>query len=268
MSLLSLLKLSLISLVVAAPAHTPRSLFGPGVVPIGSAANYVILAQSGVSAVPTTKITGNVGLSPAAASFITGLSLVYSSGAPSSTSSSVTGLCYAADYADPTPANLRTAVGDSNTAYTTAAGLSNPDFTNLGAGEIGGLTLAPGLYKWTTSVQATTAVTISGSSASTWVFQIAGTLGIENGVKTLAGGALAQNIFWQVGKSATVGTTAHMEGIVSASTSVTLLTGASMNGRIFAQTQVALQQATLVAPSSPPVCPLLSIVILGIVVCL
>ena len=139
-----------------------------------------------------------------------------------------------------------TATNDVNTAYLDAAGRVNPDFLNLGAGGIGGLTLTPGLYKWTTSVTASTDVTISGLPTDVWIFQIAGVLKIANGMKViLSGGALAKNIFWQVASGAIVGTGAHLEGTLLSKTTGVLQTGSTMNGRILAQTAVTLQEATL-----------------------
>ena len=143
-----------------------------------------------------------------------------------------------------------TATNDVKTAYLDASGRPNPDFLNLGAGAIGGLTLTPGLYKWTTGVTASTDVTISGAATDVWIFQIAGVLNIANAKKViLVGGALAKNIFWQVAGGAVVGTTAHFEGILLSKTTGVLQTGSSMNGRLLVQTAVTLQQATLTQPS-------------------
>ena len=155
------------------------------------------------------------------------------------------GKVFAANYAPPTPNNLVTATNDVVTAYLDAAGRANPDFLNLGGGAIGGLTLLPGLYKWTTSVTASGDVTISGLSTDVWIFQISGSLSIANAKKVILIGALAKNIFWQVAGGATVGSGGHLEGILLSKTTGVLQTGASMNGRIFAQTAVTLQQATL-----------------------
>ena len=142
-----------------------------------------------------------------------------------------------------------TATKDVNTAYLDASGRPNPDFLNLGAGAIGGLTLVPGLYKWTTSVTASADVTISGLPTDVWIFQISGALNIANAKKVILIGALAKNIFWQVAGGATVGMGAHFEGILLSKTTGVLQTGASMNGRILAQTAVTFQQATLTQPS-------------------
>ena len=142
------------------------------------------------------------------------------------------------------------ATNDVITAYNDAASRAPPDFLNLGAGEIGGLTLARGLYKWTTSVTVTAAdATISGSSTDVWIFQTTGSLSVANGKKvTLVGGALAKNVFWQVALGSNVGTTGHLEGIVLSKTTGVLQTGASMNGRILAQTAVTFDKVTLTQP--------------------
>ena len=110
---------------------------------LGTAGDYAILAKSGISTVPTSAITGDLGVSPAAATYITGFSLTADATNVFSTSPQVTGKVYAADYAPPTPSNLTTAVGDMQLAFTDAAGRA-PDVTELGAGNIGGMTLARG----------------------------------------------------------------------------------------------------------------------------
>jgi hypothetical protein len=217
------------------------------VVNLGSASNYVILAKTAISNVSTSAVTGDLGLSPAAESYITGLSLTDATGY--ATSAQVTGKIYAADQASPTPVNLTTAVNDMITAYTDAAGRPVPDFLELSTGNIGGKTLAAGLYKWTTSVTVPTDVTISGGANDVWIFQISGDLSISNTVKILlSGGAQAKNIFWQVAGSVSAGTTSHVEGIILSQTSIILKTGASMNGRALAQTAVILDGNAVTKP--------------------
>lgn len=163
-----------------------------------------------------------------------------------STSPQVVGKVYAASYAVPTPTNMTTAISNMEAAYTDAAGRVKPDFVELGTGDIGGKTLAPGLYKWTTSVTIPTDVVISGCANDVWIFQTTGDISMAAAKKiTLQGGALAKNIFWQVAGKVNIGTTAHFEGIILSKTSITLQTGATMNGRALAQTLVALQQATV-----------------------
>jgi hypothetical protein len=215
-------------------------------VALGTAGNYVILAKSAISNVPTSAITGDVGLSPAAASFITGFSLRPPPGVYA-TSSQVTGTIFAADYAGPTPANLTTAIGDMQTAYTDAAGRPTPDYTELASGSIGGLTLPAGLYKWSNTVTISSDVTLNGSATDVWIFQIAGGLTQASATRViLTGGALAKNVFWQAFGVVSIGTTAHMEGQVLAQTSITLATGASVNGRLLAQTAVTLAGNTVI----------------------
>ena len=216
---------------------------------LGTAGTYVILAKTGISTVPTAVVTGNLGVSPAAASYITQFSLIADSTNVFSTSAQVTGKVYAADYAAPTPSNLTTAVSDMELAFTDAAGRA-ATVTELGAGDIGGMTLAPGVYKWGTGLLIPTNVTLTGSSTSVWIFQIAQDLTMSSGTSVLlTGGALAKNVFWQVGGGVDLGTTAHLEGIVLTQTSVTLRTGASIRGRLLAQTAVNIDGSTVVGPS-------------------
>jgi hypothetical protein len=218
---------------------------GPAPVPLGAAGNYVILAQTAISNTGTSAITGDLGLSPATASAITGFALTTPT--TFSTSALVTGKVYASDYAAPTPANLTTATTNMTTAYTTAAGRTLPDHTELGAGNIGGMTLPAGLYKWSTTVLIPTSVTLSGSANDTWIFQIAGGLTQSSATSViLTGGALAQNVVWQVAGIVTIGTTATMNGEVLSQTQINLNNGAVANGSLLAQTQVTLIGNTIV----------------------
>jgi hypothetical protein len=214
---------------------------------LGAAGNYVILAKTAINNNPGSAITGDLGLSPAATSYITGFALTNATGY--ATSTQVTGQIFAADMADPTPINMTTAVSNMITAYNDAAGRPTPDFLELGTGNIGGKTLTPGLYKWTTTVTVPSSVVISGGANDVWIFQISGDLTMSSAVNmTLTGGAQAKNIFWQVAGQVTVGTTAHAEGIVMSMTGVTFQTGASINGRILAQTAVILDGNAVTKP--------------------
>jgi hypothetical protein len=215
---------------------------------LGTAGGYVILAETGISTIATSAVTGNLGISPAAATYITGFSLVADSTNVFSTSSQVTGKVYAADYAVPTPANLTTAIGDMRTAFTAAAGRA-PDILNLGAGAIGGMTLPAGVYGWGTGLLIPTNVTLTGNATDVWVFQVAENLTVSNGVEIqLAGGALPKNVFWQVSGSVSIGTTARFEGVVLCQTGVALKTGASITGGLLAQTAVTIDACTVAIP--------------------
>jgi hypothetical protein len=226
---------------------TTGSAVAAGVpVDLGTAGQYAVLAKTGISTVSPSTIAGNLGVSPAAATYLTGFSLVLDASGTFSTSSQVTGKVYAADYASPTPANLTTAIGDMETAFTAAAGRA-PDVTGLGAGSIGGMTLPAGVYGWGTGLLIATSVTLTGSPTDVWVFQVAKNLTIADGAQVvLAGGALAQNVFWQVSGGATVGTTAQLEGTVLCQTAIALDTKASLTGRLLAQTAATLDANTIV----------------------
>ncbi|NMM37915.1 MAG: DUF3494 domain-containing protein [Glaciimonas sp.] len=223
---------------------------GPAPVLLGTAGNFVILAKSAISTTGTTAVTGDIGVSPAAASYITGFSLTADPSNVFSTSPLVTGKIFAANYAVPTPNNLTTAVNDMETAFTDAAGRPTPDFTELYAGDISGKTLAPGLYKWGTGVLITGAgVTLSGGPNDVWIFQVAQDLTVSNSaIVTLSGGAQAKNIFWQVSGEATLGTAANFKGNILSQTLISLNTGAAMTGRALAQTAVTLNATSISQP--------------------
>jgi hypothetical protein len=227
---------------------------GPAPVVLGGAGNYVILAETQITTTGTTAVTGDIGISPAAATFIQGFGLVPDATGCFSTSSLVIGKIYASDYNTggcTTPSILTTAVNNMLTAYTDAAGRA-PDYTELGAGNISGMTIVPGTYKWGTGVLINTDVTLNGGPNDVWIFEIAQDLTVASGAKvTLAGGALPKNIFWQVagGTGVAIGTTAHMEGVILAAKAITLNTGASANSRLLAQSAVSLIANALTKPA-------------------
>ena len=167
----------------------------------------------------------------------------------------MSGKCYASDYTSPTPIKLTTAVADGETAYTDASGrtttTSTPEatYTNLKAGLIEGQTLTPGVYTWDRDVSFTAGITISGSSTDIFIFQTTGNVIVGSGAAVkLEGGALAKNIFWQVAGFVEAGTTSHLEGIFLVKTRAAFKTGSTLIGRIFAQTAVTLDAATITEP--------------------
>ncbi|MDD2271226.1 MAG: ice-binding family protein [Desulfuromonadaceae bacterium] len=223
---------------------------GPAPVALGTAGNFVILAKSAVSTTGTTAVVGDIGVSPSAASYITGFSLIADSTNTFARSSLVTGKIYAADYATPTPAVMTAAVSDMELAFADAAGRTSPDFTELGGGNVSGMTLSPGLYKWGTGVLITSAgVTLAGGADDVWIFQIAQNLTVNNSaIITLSGGAQAKNIFWQVAGQTTLGTAADFKGVILSKTLISMNTGTKMNGRALAQTAVTLNATAITAP--------------------
>jgi hypothetical protein len=215
---------------------------------LGTAGTFAILSKSGISTTGATKITGNIGVSPISSKAITGFSLKLAASRTFATSSLVIGRVYASSYAPPTPGRLTTAVLDMQNAYTNAAGRTHPKATNLGAGDISGMTLTPGLYKWGTGVRINTGVTLTclGNSKAVFIFQIAKTLTVSSGAMvTLSGGCIAIHIFWQVAGQTTLGTTSNFKGIILDKTAIVLQTGATLTGRALAQTAVTLDANTV-----------------------
>jgi hypothetical protein len=234
------------SLACAADESETRPVFPASdpvaTVDLGGAGHFVILTESGITDVPTSAVTGNVGTSP-----ITGH-------ADHLSCAEVTGKIYSVDDAGPppcskkTPRKLTNAVDDMHTAYKDAAG-RRATTTELGGGNIGGLTLAPGVYSWSTNVTIPSDVTLKGGSHAVWIFQISKNLIVSSGKGIyLRGHAQAQNAFWQVAGKVALGTTSHAEGIILSKTLISMKTGASINGRLFAQTAVTLQKNSVNAP--------------------
>ncbi|MCU4740543.1 ice-binding family protein [Natronoglomus mannanivorans] len=221
---------------------------GPAPVDLGTACNFSILAKSGISSVPNSDVAGDIGVSPIASTAITGFDLTLDASGVFATSTQVDGRVYAADYSEPTPSRLTTAVSDMETAFTDAYGRVPPDSTELGGGNIGGQTLTPGVYNWSTDVLIDDDITIDGGPDDTWIFQIAGDLTVASGVTVnLEGGAQPENIVWVVagGAGVEIGTDADFAGIVLAQTGINVLTNATVDGCLYAQTDVNLQMATV-----------------------
>jgi hypothetical protein len=221
-------------------------------VDLGSAGRYVVLAGSLISNIPGSAITGDIGLSPAAGSFITGFG-----------ENEVTGTVFTTDATGPAgsvaaASDLTAAKGDITVAYNDMAGrmpVPAGDFLNPGSGNIGGSTLESGLYKFTGGASITGSdVTLTGGAGEVWIFQIASDLVVGNGIKViLAGGARAENIFWQVGTSATLGTTSVFKGTIVADQSISMNTGASLEGRALARiAAVTLASNAITRPAALP----------------
>jgi len=225
------------SSAIAASPETPVNL--------ASAGDFTILSKTGITDVFKTTVDGNVGTSP-----ITGAALLLSC-------AEVNGIIYTVDAAGPLPCRvtdatrLTAAVGDMEAAYNDAAGRTLPDALNLGAGEIGGLTLTPGLYKWTTDLSISKDVTLAGGPNDVFILQVAGTITEANAKQViLSGGAQAKNVYWASAGAVAIGTNAHFEGTILSKTMIAMNTNASINGRLLAQTAVTLQMNTITPPAS------------------
>jgi hypothetical protein len=217
---------------------------GPAPVNLGTAGNYAILAQSKITSVPTSAITGTLGLSPASGTFYTIDCGEVLGG----------GVVHAADAGGPAPCvsnqsvALTTAIGDKDIAFTDANSRA-ADYTELAAGNIGGLTLGPATYKWSSAVLIPSTVTLSGGPNDVWIFQIAQGLTVSPGVQIiLSGGALPEHVFWATGQTTALDTTVQFKGIVISSADITVNTNASVNGRLLAKTAVTLDHSTVTQP--------------------
>lgn len=221
---------------------------------LSTAGDFVILSKTGITNVPVTAITGDIGASPITAAAMDNV-----------TCAEMTGKIFGADKAYTGSADVTcfrgkgrhntlvaNAVLDMETAYTKTAGRTDPDFTELHAGDISGKTLVPGLYKWGTNVLINTDLTLKGGPKAIWIFQISGDVIQASATRViLQGGALAKNIFWQVGggMGVSIDTDAHFEGVILAAKAITVNTAATVNGRLLAQTAVTLDQNTITQPA-------------------
>jgi hypothetical protein len=236
------LRCAMVMFVLASPLAAHAA--GPASVNLGAAARFAILSKTGITDVPRSAVTGRVGTSP-----ITGA-------ADHLSCAEVTGWVFSVDAAGPAPCSqikpgkLHLAVLSMGHAYTDAAGRA-PNVTGLGAGNIGGLTISAGVYKWGTGVLIPSDVTLQGSATDTWIFQISQNLRIDTGKRViLKGGARARNIVWQVAGQTVIESTARFEGIILCKTLIAMKTGASIRGRLLAQTAVTLEKNTVSAPQS------------------
>jgi hypothetical protein len=228
-------------------SHESQGALAEFAVDLGAADGYAILSKTGITNVYMSAITGDVGTSP-----ITGAAIHLTCGEMALGSN-----VYTVDAGGPLPCRkpdpvrLTAAVGDMAIAYEDAAARTSPaPTTELGAGNIGGETLEPGVYKWATGLLIPTSVTLKGGPTDVWIFQIASTLKQASDTEViLSGGAQAKNVFWAVAGAVTIGTGATFNGTLLAKTSVAVNTGATVNGRLLAQTAVTLQKNTVTKPN-------------------
>ena len=228
---------------------------GPTAIDLQTAGNFAILTATGItSANGSAAITGNIGVSST-----TGTSITVAC-------TELTGEVFTDDAAygiQPTvpcsTTNITAAAAallHMGTAYesasspTTQAGVG--PFLNLGAGTVIAQTLVPGVYTWADNVNITGDITLEGSATDVWIFQIDGTLNMAtNRSIILAGGALAKNVYWRVADVVTLNESSHFTGVILAKTNIEMITGATIVGRLLAQTQVALGSTTVVTQPAP-----------------
>ena len=226
-----------------------QALAATATVNLGTADSFSILAGSVVTNVPTSVITGNVGLSPAAGSGYAGLTLL-----------EVTGTVYAVDGTGPigatnNPGLLTTAKNDLTTAYTDASGRTGATVLSGADNQLGGKTLTPGVYSFshatTANLTAASPLTLSGNGV--FIFQASSDLITASASHiNLINGAQACNVFWTVPSSASsIGTNSFFVGTIMAYSSINLMTGANVQGRVLAQTAaVTLDHNTITRPAT------------------
>jgi hypothetical protein len=253
---LNLLLLSVATLANAANGRylrTTTEVTTETAIELGSAKEFVILAKAGISTVAKSSITGDIGVSPIAATAITGFGLTADSGNEFSTSTQIVGGAYAADYAVPTPETLTTAVSDMEMAYSDASARSSDDddrTISKDDGEIGGMTLHPGVYTFQGNIGINSTIFLEGGPEDVFIIQTAGNILQAAGTEIfLKDGASAVNVFWQVAGHVTVGAGSLMEGILLVKEFALFGTGSSLNGRVFSQTACDLKQATITQPA-------------------
>jgi hypothetical protein len=205
---------------------------GPAPVDLGTAARFTVLAGAAVTTTGGGIINGDVGASP-----ISGAAIHL-------TDAQVNGNIYAVDVAGPEGSimdtvRLSAAKSDLTTAYNEARDrtpVPTGAFLNPGNGNIGGLTLIPGLYKFDATALVTGSdLTLTGGPNDVWIFQVGTDLKVGSMIHViLAGGAQARNIFWQVGTSATIETFAVFKGTIMADQSIVMNTSSTMEGRALA----------------------------------
>ena len=222
-------------------------------VQLGAATPFAVLAGTEVTDIPTSAITGDVGLSPASGSNYAGLS-----------KAEVTGTIYSTNAAGPAgsvndPALLTTAKNNLTTAYTSAAGQIPTTTFTTGDNQLGGKTLTAGVYAFghaaTANITAASPLVLDGQGNpnSVFVFQASSDLVTgSNSVVRLVNGAEACNVFWQVGSSATLNTSSTFVGTIMALTSATLATGATVQGRVLARNGAVTLDANTI--TTPPTC--------------
>jgi hypothetical protein len=212
--------------------------FGAAAINLGAATPDAVVAGTTITNTGSSVLTGDISLSP-------GTSVV---GFPPGTASGTTNAADASSLAAQTSATAAYGVAASATPFTTVAG-----------GTVGGLTLSPGVYESASAMQLTGPLTLNGGGdpSAVFIFQAGSTLTTASASSViLENGAQACNVFWQVGSSATLGSTTSFVGTILALASVTLNTGARVDGRVFAQTgAVTLNDNVITVPTCAALAP-------------
>jgi hypothetical protein len=213
-----------------ATVTSASSSVGPS---LGSAAAFAVLGSTAVSCTGVSNIAGDIGVAPAGA--VTGFPSPCTISAPGRSTPHVNDAVALTAQADVTP------------AYNALAAMACG--TTLSGQDLGGMTLAPGVYCFTSSAQLTGNLTLAGPANGLWVFQVASALTTGTSAQViLSGGAQAANVFWQIGSSATIGQTTVFQGNIVAAVSITLVQGASLHGRALSKAGVTMDTNIITLP--------------------
>jgi hypothetical protein len=215
----------------------------------------VVLTKTGISTVAPSQVTGDIGVSPIAATAMTGFGLVLDESGQFATASQLSegSEAHGASYGGAVAAELTQAVLDMEAAYTDIEGREgDPEKTNLAGGLLGavlgssGNPLTAGIYTYTTAVTINADLHLVGDEHSVFIIRTTGVLTLATSMKVvLQGGVNPENVFWQVAGNAVVGVDAHMQGILLVKTNIALMTRCKLVGRAFAQTACSLGMATV-----------------------
>lgn len=217
---------------------------GPAPIDLQTGGNFVILAETAITNAAPSVVTGNVGLSPATGANI-GL-----------TCAEVSGKIHTLDGTGPAPcgmtgaALLTQAVADGHAAWNDGR-VRPPDYTEVGGGNIGGFTLPPATYKWSTGVRIQADVTLRGGPNDVWIFVVEHDLVVGPGVQVILDGALSRNVYWltlAAEADVELGAASSFKGVILSETSIAMKTGASIDGRLMAATSINLEQSTVTQP--------------------
>jgi hypothetical protein len=215
---------------------------GPTAVDLAQAGAYRVFSEAGISTSAGTLITGDIAVSPIAHTAIIGFTYTPNLAGVSGTATEVTGAVFTPDNAVPTPGDLTTATTAMTNAYTDAATRASPaPIVDLNSGDLGGQTLQPGIYKFSTAVTIPTNMTINGGVADVVIIQIAGALDLTAGMSVLlTGGILPQNIFWQASGVVSLGVSSVFNGVILGAVGIDVNTTATIHGALYSQTAITL----------------------------
>jgi hypothetical protein len=217
---------------------------GPTPINLFTAGNFAIVAETEITDLPPSVVIGNVGLAPAqgvnielTCAEVTGGAIftVDSAGSPSCRRRNSLTL-------------LTQAVADGHTAWNDGR-VRPPDYTDVLAGNIGGLNFPPATYKWNAGVQISSNITLTGGPNDVWIFLIENNLSVSPGVQVILDGALPKNVYWlTLIDGVELGAGSQFAGVILAETSIFMRTGASINGRLLAAQSINLDTNTVTQP--------------------